>query len=126
MLHVRMPGYVVAGLLRRPWLRAAVATGAVAGLAVPLVAFSASGQNPQQGPDVPAWVGTWASSPMSGAVNVFNPQTCPAGSGQFSNETVRNIVYTSVGGNRVRIRLSNAFGTAPLVIGDASVAVAET
>jgi lysophospholipase L1-like esterase len=121
-----MPGYISAGLLRRPWLRATVAAGAVAGLVVPLVAFSASGQSSEQGQSFPAWVGTWASSPMSGAVNLFNPKTCPAGSGQFSNETVRNIVYTSVGGDRVRIRLSNAFGTAPLTIGDASVAVAET
>jgi lysophospholipase L1-like esterase len=125
MLQSRMPGNVAAGLRRRPWLRATVAAGAVAGLAVPLVAFSTSGQNPQGG-GFPAWVGTWASSPMSGAVNVFNPSTCPAGSGGLTNQTVRNIVYTSVGGNRVRIRLSNAFGTAPLTIGDASVAVAET
>jgi len=63
---------------------------------------------------------------MDGTVNVFNPSTCPAGAGQFTNQTVRNIVYTSVGGDRVRIRLSNAFGTAPLTIGDASIAVAET
>jgi lysophospholipase L1-like esterase len=125
MLHVRKPGYVVAALLRRPWLRATVAAAAVAGLAVPLVAFSTTGQN-SQGRGFPAWVGTWASSPMDGTVNVFNPATCPAGAGQFTNQTVRNIVYTSVGGNRVRIRLSNAFGTAPLTIGAASVAVAET
>ena len=125
MLHSRMPGYVAAGLLRRPWLRATVAAGAVAGLVVPLVAFSASGQNAQQDQGSPAWVGTWASSPMSGAGNIFSPG-CPAGPGKFVNQTVRNIVYTSVGGDRVRIRLSNAFGTSPLTIGDASVAVAET
>ena len=126
MLHGRSPGHIAAGLLRRPWLRATVAAGAVAGLAVPLVAFSTSGQSSQQDPSVPAWVGTWAASPMDGTVNAFNPSTCPAGSGQFTNQTVRNIVYTSAGGDRVRIRLSNAFGTAPLTIGDASVAVAET
>ena len=126
MQHSRMPGLVTTGVLRRPWLRATVAAGAVAALVAPLVAFSASGQSAQQGQQgYPAWVGTWASSPMSGSGNVFSP-TCPAGSGQFTNQTVRNIVYTSVGGDRVRIRLSNAFGTAPLTIGDASVAVAET
>ncbi len=52
--------------------------------------------------------------------------TCPAGIGGFTNQTVRNIVYPSVGGDRVRVRLSNAFGTAPLAVGDASVAVDET
>jgi lysophospholipase L1-like esterase len=113
-------------LARQPWLRATVAAGAAAALVVPLVAFSTSRQNNQQGWNFPAWVGTWAASPMSGAVNAFNPTTCPAGSGGFTNQTVRNIVYTSVGGDRVRIRLSNVFGTAPLTVGDASVAVAET
>lgn len=114
------------GLVRQPWLRATVATAAAAALVVPLVAFSTSRQNTQHGQSFPAWVGTWAASPMSGSVNAFNPTTCPAGPGGFTNQTVRNIVYTSVGGDRVRIRLSNVFGTAPLTIGDASVAVAET
>jgi lysophospholipase L1-like esterase len=120
-----MPGYVATGL-RRPWLRATVAAGAVAGLVVPLLAFSTSGQSTQQDQSYPAWVGTWAASPMDGTVNFFNSSTCPSEPGKFSNQTVRNIVYTSVGGDRVRIRLSNAFGTTPLTIGDASVAVAET
>lgn len=118
-----------AGLVSQPWLRAAVATGAAAALVVPLVAFSTTrqhAQHAQQGQSFPAWVGTWASSPMDGTVNAFNPSTCPAGPVGFTNQTVRNIVYTSVGGSRVRIRLSNTFGTAPLTIGDASVAVAET
>jgi lysophospholipase L1-like esterase len=59
---------------------------------------------------------------MTGATS----STCPAGSGGITNQTVRNIVYTSVGGKGARIRLSNTFGTAPLTIGDASVAVDET
>ena len=114
------------GLVRQPWLRATVAAGAAAALVVPLVAFSTSRQDTHHGQSFPAWVGTWAASPMDGTVNAFNPTTCPAGPGGFTDQTVRNIVYTSVGGDRVRIRLSNAFGTAPLTIGDASVAVAET
>jgi lysophospholipase L1-like esterase len=36
---------------------------------------------------------------------------------------VRNIVYTSVGGRSLRVRLSNAFGSAPLVIGAVTVGV---
>ena len=127
MLHDRNHRYVAAAaLLRRPWLRATVTAGAVAGLVVPLVAFSASGQGSQQDQSFPAWVGTWAASPMDGTTDVFNPTTCRSEPGQFTNQTVRNIVYTSVGGDRVRVRLSNAFGTEPLTIGDASVAVAET
>lgn len=64
-------------------------------------------------------VATWAASPVAGATS----STCPAGDGGISNQTVRNIVYPSVGGDRVRVRLSNVFGTAPLTIGAASIAL---
>ncbi|MBO0831858.1 MAG: hypothetical protein J2P29_07800, partial [Actinobacteria bacterium] len=97
----RKPGYLARDLFRRSWLRATVAAGAVAALAVPLVAFATSGQQSGQGQGFPAWVGTWAASPMSGAQNIFNPSTCPAGPGGLTNQTVRNIVYTSAGGDRV-------------------------
>jgi lysophospholipase L1-like esterase len=40
--------------------------------------------------------------------------------------TIRDVVHTSVGGFSVRIHLSNVFGTAPLPIGDATVALPET
>lgn len=97
--------------------------GAVALLSpgVPGVARAATSHGSQ--PDrFPAWVGTWAASPMAGATS----STCPAGAGGFENQTVRDIVYPSVGGDAVRVRLSNAFGTAPLTVGGASVAVDET
>jgi lysophospholipase L1-like esterase len=42
----------------------------------------------------------------------------------FSNQTVRQIVRVSVGGDRVRIRLSNEFGTKPVLIGAASIGLA--
>src|SRR5689334_9935430 len=58
------------------------------------------------------WVGTWTASPQS-------PRgVMPA---RFSNQTVRQIVRVSVGGSKVRIRLSNEFGNKPVVIGAASV-----
>ena len=34
--------------------------------------------------------------------------------GPYTDKTVRNIVHTSIGGNDVRVRLSNAFGTVPV------------
>jgi len=64
-----------------------------------------------------AWVGTWATAPTgppSGPWADIVPQ--------FENQTLRQIVHTSRGGGQVRIRLSNEFGTGPLVIGDAHVA----
>jgi lysophospholipase L1-like esterase len=40
-----------------------------------------------------------------------------------NNQTIRQIVRTSVGGNRVRVVLSNAFGTAPIEIGAGNIAL---
>jgi lysophospholipase L1-like esterase len=41
----------------------------------------------------------------------------------FNNQTLRQIVHTSIGGSRVRVVLSNVYGTAPLTIGAAHVAL---
>jgi lysophospholipase L1-like esterase len=43
---------------------------------------------------------------------------------EFANQTLRQFVRLSVGGTRVRVRLSNETGTQPLVIGTAYLAVA--
>jgi lysophospholipase L1-like esterase len=45
------------------------------------------------------WVTTWITAPAA----VERPAT-------FSNQTIREVVHTTIGGNMVRIRLSNAFG----------------
>jgi lysophospholipase L1-like esterase len=71
------------------------------------------------------WVATWAASvqaPSSVTLSTFGEPTSPALSG-FDNQTVRNIVFTSVGGQVLRIHLSNTFGTQPLVVGSATVGV---
>jgi hypothetical protein len=47
------------------------------------------------------WVATWAASPQlpsDAAFTLFDEATNPGVSG-FNNQTVRNIVFTSVGGN---------------------------
>ena len=41
----------------------------------------------------------------------------------FKNQTLRQIVHVSLGGDRLRVVLSNAFGTVPLEIGAAHVAL---
>ena len=35
----------------------------------------------------------------------------------FTNQTLRQIVHTSIGGSKARVVLSNAYGTAPVTIG---------
>ena len=59
------------------------------------------------------WVATWETSPGGPAANLRS----------FKNQTLREIVHTSVSGGSLRIRLSNVYGTKPLVIGAAHVAV---
>jgi lysophospholipase L1-like esterase len=65
------------------------------------------------------WVGTWSAS-MQGQLS-FAGRTMP--SEEFDNQTVRMIVHTTIGGHRARVRLSNAFGKEPLVIGAARIAI---
>ncbi|HVS75832.1 MAG TPA: GDSL-type esterase/lipase family protein, partial [Steroidobacteraceae bacterium] len=58
----------------------------------------------------PSWVGSWASSQQ-----VPEPQNAlPAAA--LTDATLRQIVHLTAGGRELRVRLSNAFGTAPLTI----------
>ncbi len=67
------------------------------------------------------WVGSWGASPLppSPAAGPF-PAT-PS----FDDQTVRQLVRLSVGGERVRLRLTNEYGTKPLLVGAARVALAD-
>jgi lysophospholipase L1-like esterase len=44
----------------------------------------------------------------------------------FDNQTVRDIVFTSIGGDPIRLELTNAYGSSPLRIGRVTVAAAGT
>ncbi|MBN7829800.1 SGNH/GDSL hydrolase family protein [Stenotrophomonas maltophilia] len=68
----------------------------------------------------PHWVASWQASPQP----VWNadflfPTLVPA---TLQDQTFRQAVRVSLGGRRLRVRLSNAYGTRPLRIGAASVA----
>src|SRR5712692_461061 len=63
------------------------------------------------------WVGTWSASLHEPDLGV--PGLANAG---FNNQTLRQIVHTSVGGRQVRVRLST-FGANGLVIGAAHIAL---
>jgi lysophospholipase L1-like esterase len=105
---------------RLGWLAAAAVTAAVVAVAGPLPAGAATTGHPAG--DHGRWVGTWASSPVQGTTTA----TCPAGDAGITDQTVRDIVFASVGGSSVRVRVTNAFGTAPLTVSSASVAIAGT
>jgi lysophospholipase L1-like esterase len=101
----------------------AVAAAAVTALAVavtiPVMAASGA-QNAPAAARGGTWVTAWGASPVIGSD--IPGSTCPAGTG-LTDQTVRNVVFLSAGGNTVRIRLSNAFGTQAMQVGHASVAV---
>jgi lysophospholipase L1-like esterase len=97
----------VVGRTRRHWLATTVASLiGVAGIALAPAVIA------QDRHDRARWVGTWSSSPQAIVAPI-----------QISGQTLRQIVHTSVGGGRVRVRLSNAYGTTSLVIGSAHVAI---
>jgi len=66
------------------------------------------------------WVSAWSTS-------VHTPLPFPGLSPTpvFENQTIRMVVRTSIGGQRLRIRFSNAYGSSPLEIGAAHVALTD-
>ena len=92
------------------------------------------------------WVGTWATAVVGRPAPGSGPQiprgggpapAAPNGAGRgrqggpppgppplvINNQTLREIVHTSIGGSRARVVFSNAFGSAPVDIGAAHVAL---
>ena len=74
------------------------------------------------------WVGTWATGPL--AVDPPPPEVqaeevpapAPRTPVRVRNQTIRQVVRTSIGGSQVRVTLTNLFGTEPLEVGAAHVA----
>ena len=70
----------------------------------------------------PAWIGSWGASPL--------PPTEAAGpfpgTPSFNDQTIRQIVRLSAGGDQLRLRLTNEYGARPLAVGAARVALAAT
>lgn len=65
--------------------------------------------------DTRTWVGTWSASAT--AAEEKRPRGLP-------DTSIRNVVRTSVGGTAARVHFSNVFGTQPLFISHATIAVA--
>lgn len=91
--------------IRQRTLGSAAAMLVVAAIALAPTAIAKDGRDDGQ------WVGTWSASPQ------------PAAPLQISAQTVRQVVHTSLGGSRVRVRLSNVYGTSALMVGSAHVAL---
>ena len=98
-------------------VRSLIATGLL-GAVVSTVLVASSGEAAEQGGrghTSPEWTGTWAASVTRG--NLAGATATP-----LNNQTARMIVHTSVGGSKIRIRLSNLHGDKAVEVGRATVA----
>lgn len=68
------------------------------------------------------WVSSWAASPMAPTPASLAAPDDFSSSG-FTDQTVRDIVWTSAGGRAARIRLSNTFGSQPVTFNRVEVGV---
>jgi lysophospholipase L1-like esterase len=75
----------------------------------------AAGDAPSDGPEGYGWVGSWMTAADRAG------RTEPAASG-FADETLRQVVDLSLGGDRIRVRLTNVFGDRDLRVGAVTVA----
>ena len=66
------------------------------------------------------WVATWAT-----AEQVVEPHNCPPAPG-LGNNSIRQIVQTSISGKMVRVKFSNEFSQGPVTINAAEIARAAT
>lgn len=86
--------------------------------AVLLIASRVGAQQPVR------WLATWAPSVQSASPRPAAPAVdrVPV----YVDRTIRQVVRTTLGGNRLRIRLTNEYGERALVIGAAHIALRDT
>jgi lysophospholipase L1-like esterase len=95
--------------------RLALAVAVVAAMGLQPVAAEAQGT---------AWVGTWATAPVALPPADGTPPARPGPAQmEIDGQTLRQIVRTSIGGAEVRVVITNVFGSQPLEIGAAQVAL---
>ncbi|MDR3400823.1 MAG: SGNH/GDSL hydrolase family protein [Pandoraea sp.] len=67
------------------------------------------------------WIATWSASPQPvWGTDFMFPANVPA---TLRDQTVRQTARVSLGGPRVRIALSNAYGQQPITVGNATIAL---
>lgn len=65
------------------------------------------------------WVGTWSTAPQ-----LVEPRNMPPAPG-LSNNTLRQVVRVSLGGDSLQVRFSNEFSTSPVTIKAVQIAVSQ-
>ncbi|GAA2878432.1 SGNH hydrolase [Actinoplanes cyaneus] len=70
-----------------------------------------------------SWVHTWTAMPQLTEPGNLPPAPFTGTDAVLADTTLRQTLHTSIGGKRLRVRFSNAFGTTDLPITSAAVAV---
>jgi lysophospholipase L1-like esterase len=83
-----------------------------------VLGFFVAGEAQQKNPE--HWVATWATAEM--LIRTPPPPAAAPARG-FHNQTVRMTARVSIGGHRLRVKISNAFASAPLALGTAHIAL---
>lgn len=92
----------------------AVFAAAALTLAPPLPVLAAEGGG---------WIGTWAASPQPiWEPDFLAPINFPR---NLWNQTIREVARVSLGGSQVRVVLSNKYGSEPLVVSEAHIAISD-
>ena len=105
-------------------MRRRISLAAAAVVVVVLGLFARSqfdNPHPPKTPVTTGPIGTWRAAWTAGTESAVAAENKIAAAG-FKNETIRNIAYLSAGGDAVRVRLSNQYGTSPLLVGAVTVA----
>ncbi|MGK5739989.1 SGNH/GDSL hydrolase family protein [Micromonospora sp. URMC 103] len=92
-------------------LRVRLAAAAALTTAIGLLPASAMAQS--HGRD--DWIGTWSAA-------VAEPRTTGTSATGFTDTTLRQVAHLSIGGDGVRVRISNVYGSAPLTVAAVTVA----
>ena len=88
-----------------------VAFSALAGLVFAIISVACKkSSSTESSPPAEAWVGTWSTAPQ-----LVEPGNMPPKPG-LSDNTLRQIVRVSIGGDRLRVRFSNEFSTSPVTM----------
>ena len=97
----------------------AVSLAAVLGLA----SVPGTGVHATAADDGGRWIATWGASPQAATPADLAVVPGDVSAAGFTNQTVRNIVFTSVGGDALRLRLTNSFGSQPVTFDEVDVGV---
>lgn len=93
---------------------------ALTALAALLLIFAVCDDSTSTGPSESSqiWVGTWSTAPQ-----LVEPANKPPSKPGLTDNSLRQIVCVSIGGERIRVRFSNEFSTTPVTMQSVHIAV---